>query len=448
MVLKMNNSKDVYIYDCSQYDAIEIAKIIAPHISAREGESVVIKPNWVIHPLKTLDEWSAVTTNSAIIEAVLINLYSRMNGRGTITICDSPALDANIKKIKSLNGIEEIIKKYQTDSFVIRILDLRKYYYKTVKNWWISLETLYGDEALDIIMEEDSMFYGKPHQVYEVYGNIDKATQAHKGEKHHYSIAKSVLDCDVFINLPKLKTHRKAGVTCAMKNLVGTVSDKFCIPHRTLGTIRQGGDSPDSPGATQISNDPSFITKIARKINATVNPWVRYPLLPVYLIYSTVFHHALSNNHGYDGSWYGNDTIWRAVSDLNRILLYCDKKGNFTNTIQRKYICIVDAIIAGEGEGPLSPTPKKCNYILAGANPVSIDIAAATIMGFDWKKVHYLRAAFDGGKKLTLINCNPEEIYFIHNGNMYDLNSEQISDIKVQPPFIPSDGWKNYIEAE
>lgn len=447
-VKRMGNLKDIYIYDCNQYDAGKIAKIISPHISAKEGQSVVIKPNWVTHPLGTLEEWSAVTTNSAIIEAVLINLYSVMNGRGTITICDSPTLDANMKKIKALNGIEGIIEKYRTDSFSIRILDLRKYYYKTVKNWLVSLETLSGDESVDIVMEEDSMFYGKPRQVYEVYGDIDKATQAHKDEKHHYSIAKSVIDCDVFINLPKLKTHRKAGITCAMKNLVGIVSDKFCIPHRTVGTVSQGGDSPDSNERAHFSTESSFIIKVARKIEATVNPWVRYPLLPAYLIYSTVFHHALSKIAGYDGSWHGNDTIWRAVMDLNRILFYCDKKGNFTTTIQRKYICIVDAIIAGEGQGPRTPTPKRCNYILVGMNPVSTDVAAATIMGFDWKKVHYLRAAFDDGKKLKLIDGNPEEIQFIHNGQMYNLNSEQISDIKVQPPFVPSDGWKNYIEAK
>lgn len=444
----MNDTKDVYIYDCNQYNAKEIASIIAPHISAKEGESVVIKPNWVIHPLKTLDDWSAVTTNSALIEAVLINLYSVMNGCGTITICDSPTLDANIKKIKKLNGIEEIIEKYRTDSFVIRILDLRKYYYKTVKNWWVSLKPLLGDASVDVVMEEGSMFYGKPRQIYEVYGDVNRATQAHKDEKHHYSIAKSILDCDVFINLPKLKTHRKAGITCAMKNLVGIVSDKFCIPHRTVGTVCQGGDSPDQNGTTHVSTESSFIIKAARKINATVNPWIRYPLLPVYLIYSTVFHHALSKNHGYDGSWHGNDTIWRAVSDLNRILLYCDKKGVFTSTLQRRYICIVDAIIAGEGEGPLVPTPKQCNYILVGTNPVSVDIAATTIMGFDWKKVHYLRAAFEDGKKLKLIDGIPDEIQLIHDGHRYNLLSAQSSDIKAQPPFIPSDGWKNYIEAK
>lgn len=443
----MKNPNDVFIYDCSQYDAELIAKIIAPHISAEEGQTVVIKPNWVMHPLTTFNNWEAVITNSAFIEAVLINLYSCMNGRGKITICDSPAYDANINKIKQLNGIEKIVEKYQTDSFVIQILDLRDYYYKTVKNWWVSLKPLPGDKSIDVVMEEDSMFYGKPCQVYEVYGDIDKATHAHKDEKHHYTIAKSILDCDVFINLPKLKTHRKAGITCAMKNLVGTVSDKFCIPHRTVGTVSQGGDSLEKTSLSKGLAGSPFLVKIARKINATVNPWVRYPLLPVYLIYTKVFHHALSKNHGFDGSWYGNDTIWRAICDLNRILLYCNKEGIFTDTIQRKYICIVDAIVAGEGEGPMVPSRKICNCILVGTNPVSVDITAATFMGFNWEKIHYLSAAFNDGKKLKLIDCKPAEIKMIHKDKTYNLNSADISHIKVNPPFVPADGWKNYIEA-
>ena len=38
---------------------------------------------------------------------------------------------------------------------------------------------------------------------------------------HRYLIAKDVLDADLVINLPKLKTHKKAGITAALKNLVG-----------------------------------------------------------------------------------------------------------------------------------------------------------------------------------------------------------------------------------
>jgi hypothetical protein len=37
-------------------------------------------------------------------------------------------------------------------------------------------------------------------------------------------IAKDVLEADIIINLPKLKMHKKAGVTNALKNFVGSMA--------------------------------------------------------------------------------------------------------------------------------------------------------------------------------------------------------------------------------
>src|SRR5438045_9670723 len=50
------------------------------------------------------------------------------------------------------------------------------------------------------------------------------------------------MDADVFINLPKLKTHKNVGLTCALKNLVGINANKNWLPHQTEGTPDQGGD--------------------------------------------------------------------------------------------------------------------------------------------------------------------------------------------------------------
>ncbi|PLX73876.1 MAG: (4Fe-4S)-binding protein [Desulfuromonas sp.] len=40
---------------------------------------------------------------------------------------------------------------------------------------------------------------------------------------HHLEIARDILDADVIINLPKLKTHQMMGLTCGVKNLFGAV---------------------------------------------------------------------------------------------------------------------------------------------------------------------------------------------------------------------------------
>ena len=55
------------------------------------------------------------------------------------------------------------------------------------------------------------------------------------------------------------------------------------------------------------------------------------------------------------GNWHGNDTIWRTIVDLNKILFFSKKDGFLSNEIQRKYFAIVDGIIGGEGNGPHFP---------------------------------------------------------------------------------------------
>jgi hypothetical protein len=50
------------------------------------------------------------------------------------------------------------------------------------------------------------------------------------------------LEADVIINLPKPKTHKKTGLTGAIKNLVGLVGDKELLPHHRNGGATDGGD--------------------------------------------------------------------------------------------------------------------------------------------------------------------------------------------------------------
>ena len=67
--------------------------------------------------------------------------------------------------------------------------------------------------------------------------------QAHHDQrKHEYLVSNSVLDADLIINLAKLKCHSKAGITGALKNLVGINGHKEYLPHHTNGSPAEGGD--------------------------------------------------------------------------------------------------------------------------------------------------------------------------------------------------------------
>ena len=64
----------------------------------------------------------------------------------------------------------------------------------------------------------------------------------HNESLHRYCFHKVALEADVVINLPKIKTHRKAGLTCAMKNFVGLNGNKDYLPHHTKFSQKERGD--------------------------------------------------------------------------------------------------------------------------------------------------------------------------------------------------------------
>jgi uncharacterized protein (DUF362 family) len=47
-------------------------------------------------------------------------------------------------------------------------------------------------------------------------------------------------------------------------------------------------------------------------------------------------------------------------------------------TVSRPSLCVVDALIAGEGDGPIANLPRWCGCILASTDPVATDVAIAT----------------------------------------------------------------------
>ncbi len=80
--------------------------------------------------------------------------------------------------------------------------------------------------------------------------------------------------------------------------------------------------------------------------------------------------------------------------DLNRILFYADREGAVRSEPQRRYLTIVDGIVAGEGEGPLGATPVEAGLLIGGFDPVLVDAVCAEAMGFDPAKIPMIREAF------------------------------------------------------
>ena len=72
-----------------------------------------------------------------------------------------------------------------------------------------------------------------------------------------------------------------------------------------------------------------------------------------------------------------------------------DMIGRFMDimSVTRPHLSVVDALIAGEGDGPIANLPRWCGCILASADPVAIDVAIAQLLGHDWRKLGFAAEA-------------------------------------------------------
>ena len=75
--------------------------------------------------------------------------------------------------------------------------------------------------------------------------------------------------------------------------------------------------------------------------------------------------------------------------------MYAGADGTMRDAPQREEISIVDAIVAGQGEGPLEPDPLAAGAIFAARNPAVGDFVGARLLGLEPAKIPLLRHACD-----------------------------------------------------
>lgn len=168
--------KDVYFAAAANYDqqtvdaAVERLFCQLPAAQVLGGKRVLLKPNLLA---KHTPE-RAVTTHPALVRAVIRAV--RRRGAASITVADSPGGVYNPGILRSIYKVSGLT---------------------------------------DVCREEGAALYTdcKSREV-PAKGQVVK----------QFTLLEPVLDCDVIINLPKLKTHMMTGLSAATKNLFG------CIP--------------------------------------------------------------------------------------------------------------------------------------------------------------------------------------------------------------------------
>lgn len=365
------------------------------------GQRAVIKPNWVMHvnpagPLK------ALITHTSVIRVLIDYVLLALDGRGRVDIADAPLQGCDFAAIKRITMIDELLDLYRAEAphVEFHVLDLRK---TTLEGWRVE-----GSTHQQSQQEGDPRGYtlvdlGQDSLLADIEDRAARfrvtmydhrlMRQHHAEDRHEYLLANSVLDADLVINVPKLKTHLKAGVTAALKNLIGINGHKEYLPHHTNGCPATGGDQ--YPRLSYVK---------------PVRSWVddRYWRLTAQGLPSRHFRNALGaagralrrssrfldSDNLMDGGWSGNDTIPRTTLDINNALYFLDRAGNgqrLSPEPLRTALHIVDGVVAGEGLGPLHPSPKAANLVMGGWNPLTVDLCAGRLIGLDADKVRLLR---------------------------------------------------------
>ncbi|MCH7885837.1 MAG: hypothetical protein IIC01_11390, partial [Planctomycetes bacterium] len=98
---------------------------------------------------------------------------------------------------------------------------------------------------------------------------------------------------------------------------------------------------------------------------------------------------------------------------------------------------------AGERNGPLDPLPKAAGVVLAGDHPVAVDLAAARIMGFDYRRLPLLWRALEDGP-LPLASFAYDDLLVRSNDSRWNRRLAEFDGPGLV--FEPHFGWKGHIE--
>jgi uncharacterized protein (DUF362 family) len=389
----------------------------------RPGDAVVIKPNLVSHRNTGerdygLTDTDSLVTHGSVIRVTLDYAARALRGSGTIVIGDCPIQGTRWDHVVGLTGLDAIVAHASRvfPGVTVRVEDFRLATASVENGFVVSRTTddsrrseyaeidLGSDSLLCPLMQDGCAFGVAQYPRH-------RMRRAHTPDRNLYLFPKSFLSADVFINLPKLKTHMKAGVTCALKNLVGINGHKDYLPHFRFGSPKNGGD--EYPDGNWLWDVMWFLLHADWELEHGLSKRVlQYAAMVCYrlLRFTSGYPRGYLSVGG--GGWHGNDTLWRTILDINRAFFHCDGAAHWpSRNASRRHLAILDGIVSGHRESPLSPTPIATGVVLAAANPVAIDTVATALMGLDWKKIPQVKQAYEvASHRLTNFAASDIEI--------------------------------------
>jgi uncharacterized protein (DUF362 family) len=346
----------------------------------KPGMTVVVKPNWVKHEFGDTEGRNVLFTHTSLVRVLIDAALLALKGDGRVFVADAPLQGCDFARFRVQSGLAELERDYARAP--VAFMDLRQQWAEIddASSYVRGIHPLAGDSHGYTLVDLGARSRLACFGVNARFGVTDYNARQSQSQ-HCYPISNTVLAADVILNVPKLKTHMKTGMTGALKNFVGIVGSKDFLPHFRAGSPRTGGD--EYPDKNWLSHAASPVRELLQT-RAPVWIW-KLARAGARMASSPLIH---------GGGWHGNDTLWRTIHDLADIARNYDV-GGLPRQTPRTILTLVDAIVAGEDCGPLKPRPKPCGLVVWGEDPGVVDVACATLMGFDWRRIPLLSHLLD-----------------------------------------------------
>jgi uncharacterized protein (DUF362 family) len=446
------------------------------------GGKIVLKPNFIRHwnPLAS-EGVVCVITHGAVLRAIADYAWIACGSEGSVAIAEAPQMDCDWDRIREIVGLDELVAEFARVGRSLEVIDLRREAVTFEDGIVVSRVTLPGDPAgyRVVELERKSFFEGSgldPDRMRGADYDPGPTSLHHREGRNDYLLSETVLSADLVVNLPKIKTHKKTGVTLSQKNLVGINGDKNWLPHHCVGSAHEGGDEFPEP-------------RLIDRLRSRATEWARPRLqagrgLGLFRLARRAEKAARGDDFIRAGNWYGNRTTWRMCLDLNRCFLYSDAKGLHLDAAApvRKSLHLLDGIIAGEDGGPLAPRARPLGAIIASTDPVAADLVAVRLMGFDEQQLPILREAVHETEcPVTAVRAADDvEVFEVdtrsdaaiheaiheasheasdagidgpipnHSPSLGSQDREpvrrRLSQLRADHPFIPHSGWRGRVE--
>ena len=420
------------------------------------GETVLLKPNWVKaeHPRETLldgSSWESVVTHPSLVRAMADYCFRAVGPGGRVWVADAPQTDSSWVLLSARLALDSLEEHYRRRGLDFSLMDLRKEEWRAEAGVIVERRQLPGDPlgytAFDLGGASE---FARHHGEGRYYGadyDEREVNRHHSGGRHEYLLARSAVAADAVISMPKLKTHKKTGITAGLKNLVGVNGDKNWLPHHTeCGWSLPGDERP-------VDGRWGSACRIAER---TAVRWLRRASLRWPGLAPVLHQRARSLGTGVfgdtesvirSGNWAGNDTCWRMCLDLNKLVFYGRPDGSLRRpgaAARKRYFVLADGWVAGEGSGPMNPDPVDARLLLFGAHPATADAGAAVLMGFDPDRIPLVRQSFRV-EHFRLAEWDWRDIEVVSNVAAWSRPLAEIDPGSVLA-FRPHFGWQGRME--